>query len=248
VLILGVETSSPQVSAALGGADGVLAAAAVDRGQRHAELLAPMIQQLCEAAQVTLAEVGAVAVGVGPGLFTGLRVGLATARALAFALEVPMVGVSSLDVVAFPARFTDRTVVAVTDARRGELFWAFYRPGVDAPLRLTEPRVGGPSELAAELTACPDPCLLVGDGVARYRTELGATGARCAGPVPSRPSAADLVLLARAAADAGALVPPAAIRPVYLRLPDAEANWVQRPGTPGPAPGPADGPSTGTAS
>jgi tRNA threonylcarbamoyladenosine biosynthesis protein TsaB len=241
VLILGVETSSPQVSCALGGDDGVLAAAAVDRGQRHAELLAPMIRQLCEAAQVTLAEVGAVAVGVGPGLFTGLRVGLATARALAFALEVPMVGVSSLDVVAFPARLTDRTVVAVTDARRGELFWAFYRPTPDAPVRLTEPRVGRPAELAAEIAACPDRCLLVGDGVARYRTELCATGALCAGPVPARPSAADLVLLARAAAAAGALVPPAAIRPIYLRLPDAEANWLQRPGTTGPTTGSTTG-------
>ena len=96
-------------------------------------------------------------------------IGLATARALAFALEVPMIGVSSLDVVAFPAPLTDRTVVAVTDARRGELFWAFYRPGLDAVVRLSEPCVGSPSQLAAAIAACPDPCLLVGDGVDRYQ-------------------------------------------------------------------------------
>jgi tRNA threonylcarbamoyladenosine biosynthesis protein TsaB len=240
VLILGIETSSPQVSCALGGDDGLLAAVRVDRGQRHAELLAPLIEQLCDAAQVTLAEVDAVAVGVGPGLFTGLRVGLATARAMASALGVPMIGVSSLDVVAHPARFADRTVVAVTDARRGELFWAFYRPGLDRSVRLTEPRVGSPAELAAEIAGRPGPCLLVGDGVARHRADLEVAGADRAGAFSARPSAADLVQLALAAAAAGELVPPSAIRPVYLRLPDAEANWVQRPGTAG-APGGPDG-------
>ena len=78
-------------------------------------------------ADIELTEIGVIAVDVGPGLFTGMRVGLATAKALAFALRVPMIGISSLDLLAFPHRRSDRVVVPVIDARKGEVFYAMYR-------------------------------------------------------------------------------------------------------------------------
>ncbi len=238
MLILGIETSSTQVSCALGGSDGVLAAAQVNRGQRHAELLSPMIGQVCDAAGVSLASVEAVAVGVGPGLFTGLRVGLATAKAIAFGLGVPAIGVGSLDLVAFPVRFAECRIVAVSDARRSEVFWATYRGSRDGLEVVGAPRVGPPTELRAELEAGSGRRLLVGDGALRYRDLIaaaGSAGVEFVDGALAQPSAWSLVQVARSRASAGGLVAPDDVHPLYLRKPDAEANWVQRPGSGGPA-------------
>ena len=106
MLILGIESATIQIGCAIGGHEGVLASAHSAKGKRHAENLAPAIEFICSQAQVELSEIGLVAVDVGPGLFTGLRVGIATAKATAFALRVPMIGVSSLDLLAFPIRFS----------------------------------------------------------------------------------------------------------------------------------------------
>jgi tRNA threonylcarbamoyladenosine biosynthesis protein TsaB len=125
VLILGIDTATPQVGCAIGGHEGVLATAHSSRGRRHAETLVPAIDFVRRQACVELDEIGAIAIDVGPGLFTGLRVGIATAKAMASALQVPMIGVSSLDLLAFPVRFSPRLIAAVVDARRGEVFRAF---------------------------------------------------------------------------------------------------------------------------
>ena len=112
---------------------------------------APAIEFICGQARVELADIGLVAVDVGPGLFTGLRVGVATAKAIAFALRVPMIGVSSLDLLAFPVRFSPRLIVAAIDARRGELYYAMYRQVPGGVQRLSEQVVGSPDDLASEL-------------------------------------------------------------------------------------------------
>ena len=104
MLILGIETATEQVSVAIGGHEGVLAMFEVCRGRRHAETLVPSIQFVCKQADIDMSEFGAIAVDVGPGLFTGMRVGLAAAKAIAQALRVPMIGISSLDLLAFPLR------------------------------------------------------------------------------------------------------------------------------------------------
>ena len=122
MLILGIETATEQVSVAIGGHEGVIALFEVRRGRRHAETLTPAIEFVCAQADIGLDELGSIAVDVGPGLFTGMRVGLAAAKAMALALRVPMIGISSLDLLAFPHRRSDRVVVPVIDARKGEVF------------------------------------------------------------------------------------------------------------------------------
>ena len=102
MLVLGIETATPQVGVAIGGHEGVIASFHTARDRRHAETLAPAIQFLCAQTQLELNDIGVVAVDIGPGLFTGLRVGLATAKAVAHACKVPMIGISSLDLAAFP--------------------------------------------------------------------------------------------------------------------------------------------------
>jgi tRNA threonylcarbamoyladenosine biosynthesis protein TsaB len=229
MLILGIETATEQVSVAIGGHEGVLGLVEVCRGRRHAETLAPAIEFVCTQADVRLDEISVVAVDVGPGLFTGMRVGLASAKALAQALRVPMIGMSSLDLLAYPLRHTGRTVVAVIDARKGELFYAFYRPVPGGVQRVLEPRCGTIDDLIAEVMARRDDVICVGDGALRHRDEIiGELRCEVAEQFLSRPSAAPLVQLAHARALREEWVNPWEIQPLYLRLPDAQINWSVR--------------------
>ena len=118
MLILGIESSTSQVGCAIGGHEGVLASVHSSRGKRHAENLTPQIEFVCEQARVGLQEISVVAVDIGPGLYTGLRVGVTSAISIAFGLNVPMIGVTSLDLVAYPIRHCHKLIVAAVDARR----------------------------------------------------------------------------------------------------------------------------------
>ena len=204
VLILGIETATAQVSVAIGGHEGVLGSFEVCRGRRHAETLAPAIEFLCAQAQVGLDEIGVVAVDVGPGLFTGMRVGLATAKAIAQARRLPMIGISSLDLVAFPLRHGNRPIVAVVDARKDEVFWGVYRPVPGGVQRESDPAVGSIDEVVAD------------------------AGGEVADQFLAHPSAAPLVQLAHAQALREQWVNPWEIQPLYLRPPDAQINWSTR--------------------
>ena len=231
MLILGIDTATPQVGCAIGGHEGVLAAFQSAKGKRHAETLVPAIQFLSQKTGIELSEIGAVAVDVGPGLFTGLRVGVATAKAMASALRVPMVGVVSLDLLAFEVRWTTRRIVSVVDARRGEVFYAFYRQVPGGVQRLSEMRCGTPEELCSEIQATGEEVLAVGDGALRYRTaltDLIRVEVEDAGL--AFPSPAALVQLAHARALREEFVKPWDLQPVYLRKPDAEINWQIGPG------------------
>ena len=108
------------------------------RGRRHAETLVPAIEFLCNQAGIEMTEFSAIAVDIGPGLFTGMRVGIAAGKAIAQALRIPMIGISSLDLLAFPLRYSDRTIAAVIDARKGEVFTAFYRTVPGGVQRVTD--------------------------------------------------------------------------------------------------------------
>ena len=201
------------------------------RGRRHAETVAPAIEFLTAQTGVGLDEIGAVAVDVGPGLFTGLRVGVATAKAMAYALRVPMVGVASLDLVAFPLRTTSRLIAAAVDARRGELFFAFYRPVPGGVQRVGEYQVGPPADLVSDIVATGEEVLAVGDGARRHAGELeGLSRVRVADQETAHPSATSLVQLAHAQAVREEFVRPWELEPLYLRRPDAVANWVSRAG------------------
>jgi tRNA threonylcarbamoyladenosine biosynthesis protein TsaB len=233
VLILAIESATVQVGCAIGGHEGVLAVAHSSRGKRHAESLTPSIDFVRRQARVDLRDIGCVAVDLGPGLFTGLRVGVSSAKAVAHALQVPMIGVPSLDLLAFPVRFSSKVIVATIDARRGEIFYAFYRQVPGGVQRLTPHQLGTPDDLASELQASRSECLLVGDGALRYarafdgltRIEIGEQGL-------AYPSASSLVQLAHARALREQWVKPWELEPLYLRKPDAEINWSVRDGAP----------------
>lgn len=231
MLILGLESATAQVGCAIGGHEGVLASSHSSRGRRHAENLTPAIRFVCEQARIDLSEISCVAVDNGPGLFTGLRVGVASGKAIAQALRVPMITVSSLDLLAFPLRFTDRRIAAVIDARRGEVFWAFYQPVPGGVQRITEPTVSTPEELAAELLAVPGETLLAGDGAIRYADQFRErSSVELAGGDHAHPSARSLVQLAHARAMREEWIQPRDVELLYLRKPDVEINWSSRDG------------------
>ena len=229
MIVLGIETATVQVGCAVGGHEGVLAEFHSARGRRHVETLAPAIEFVCRQARVELSEISAVAVDIGPGLFSGLRVGVATAKAMAQALRVPTVGVSSLDLLAFPVRHSNRLIVTVIDARRGEVFYAFYRQVPGGAQRLSPYQLGTAEELASELLARGEECLLVGDGAVRYQDVLREVARFDASDILNAyPSAASLVELAHPRAIREEFVPATDLAPLYLRRSDAEIMWSER--------------------
>lgn len=213
-LVLGIDTST-DVRVGLAG-DGVpLASAAVRDVRQHAERLAPLIAELVQSAGVTLGEVTQICVGMGPGPFTGLRVGIVTAQTLASVLRVPLRGVCGLDVVAaqFVAEVSNRSgqggpseFVVAADARRKELYWARYSARGE---RIAGPSVGPPDQL-------PD-LLVIGPGadvypsVRRGRERVG-------------PGELDAGLLAAV----GPQLPDVGPKPLYLRRPDAAVPTVRK--------------------
>ena len=229
MIVLGIETATDQVGCAIGGYEGMLASFHAAKGRRHAETLVPAIEFVCRSIDIDLKEISVIAVDVGPGLFTGLRVGIATAKSMAQGLRVPVIGLSSLDLLAHQVRWSNRLICPVIDAKRGEVFWSFYRHVPGGVQRLTGPAVCTADELAHEIAARGEECLLVGDGALRYRDGLGLDHlVEFGGIGVAYPSARDLVELAHPRAIREEFVMPHELEPVYLRKADAEINWSAR--------------------
>jgi tRNA threonylcarbamoyladenosine biosynthesis protein TsaB len=206
-------------------ADGVLVEARHDPEQggrpEHAPRLLPLVDDvLTDGGWEGVDRIG---VGTGPGSFTGLRIGISTARALAQARGLPLVGVGTLRVIARRAAAENEgTILAVLDARRGEAFAAAWRNGDE----LLGPSALRPDALAERAAGLPKPLLAAGDGSVRFREQLQAAGAE----VPDDSSPLHRVS-ARALCEAAAEAveePAGAVLPDYLRLPDAEIAYRKR--------------------
>jgi tRNA threonylcarbamoyladenosine biosynthesis protein TsaB len=228
VLILGIDTSTMQTGVCIGSQDGVAASATLARGQAHGEFLVPAIQFCLAQSGLRISELNGIAVCVGPGLFTGMRVGIASAQTLAHARRLPVVGLASLDLLAFPVRHVRRVICSVLDARRGELFWAFYRSAPGGVQRMVEFRVGPPAKLAGEIEALPDDVLAIGDGALAHRSLLESVGAEVGGQTTSHPSAQSLVELALPRFLREDTLRPEDLAPVYIRKADARIGWKNR--------------------
>jgi tRNA threonylcarbamoyladenosine biosynthesis protein TsaB len=230
MLILGIETSTMRSGVCLGTERGLVASATLGRGRAHAEFLTPAIAFCLRQADVTVSSVAGVAVGLGPGLFTGMRVGIATAQTIAHARHLPVVGLNALDLLAFPVRWVrpDRLICAVIDARRSELFWAFYRPSAGGVQRVTDLRVGPAAKLAGEIEAVREDVLCVGDGAVAEASLLESAGAAVASHGNAHPSASALVELALPRFLREETQQADDLRPIYVRKADARISWQNR--------------------
>jgi tRNA threonylcarbamoyladenosine biosynthesis protein TsaB len=205
-VLLAFDTATPFVTVALHDGADVVAERRSGQRMRHGEQLAPLIEAVLGDASIVRQDLTAIGVGIGPGPYTGLRVGLVTARTLAFVLEIPTYGVCSLDVVALEAAHgsspVSRDFVVATDARRKEVYLASYD---DQGRRLDGPEVVRPAEAA---TVVP----VAGEGAVLYPEQF---------PERREPALPSAGWLARAVAEELAeLSDP---EPMYLRRPDAVA-------------------------
>jgi tRNA threonylcarbamoyladenosine biosynthesis protein TsaB len=227
--MLAIDTATAQVGVAIGRDGRVLGEVRIDGDRRHAEQLTPAIDYLRRQTGIALDDLAGVAVGIGPGLFTGLRVGVTTARTLAQVLDVPVVGIPSPDLVAYPWRATHRSVVALIDARRKEVFAARYWPVPGGLQRDGDYTVEPPDAVAAELLATGTETLLVGDGALEYADAFaGLDHVELGGPAAAAPSVAALVELAAVRFEREEFCRAEGVRPLYLRRSDAEIAWDAR--------------------
>ncbi|MET7457043.1 tRNA (adenosine(37)-N6)-threonylcarbamoyltransferase complex dimerization subunit type 1 TsaB [Streptomyces sp. NPDC005574] len=207
MLLLALDTATPAVTVALHDGTAVIASSSQVDARRHGELLLPSVDRLLARAGLRIDAVTAVVVGVGPGPYTGLRVGLMTADTFGLALGVPVHGVCTLDGLAYAAGVESGPFVVATDARRKEVYWARY---ADPRTRLTDPAVDRPADIAGQVAGLP----AVGAGALLYPDTF--PDAR----EPEHVSAAALAALAAERLAAGEELPPP--RPLYLRRPDAQ--------------------------
>ncbi|MFG2482074.1 MULTISPECIES: tRNA (adenosine(37)-N6)-threonylcarbamoyltransferase complex dimerization subunit type 1 TsaB [Streptomyces] len=214
MLLLAVDTATPAVTVALHDGESVVAESNQVDARRHGELLLPSVDKVLAEAGVTLEAVTGIVVGVGPGPYTGLRVGLVTASTFAAVLGVPVHGLCTLDGLAYAAGAAgiEGPFVVATDARRKEVYWARYE---DPRTRVGEPAVDRPADIAEQVAGLP----AVGQGALLYPEVF--TDARN----PEHQSAAAMASLAAERLKAGLAfengegLPPT---PLYLRRPDAQ--------------------------
>jgi tRNA threonylcarbamoyladenosine biosynthesis protein TsaB len=232
VRILAFDTATPATTVALSGVDNVIFTARHDPlpGERpgHATQLLPLAARVLERAGVGWGEVDRIAVGIGPGTFTGLRIGIATARAVARARGIPLVGVSTLQSLALARPGPDATpalldtVLAVLDARRGEVFAASWRMDEAAEFEsaLLLPRALAPEALADLVEPLAPAMLAIGDGAIAFREVLERSGSF----IPEDDSPLHKVTAINHCRLADHLEGgvPDEVRPDYLRAPDAE--------------------------
>ncbi|MGQ0826096.1 MAG: tRNA (adenosine(37)-N6)-threonylcarbamoyltransferase complex dimerization subunit type 1 TsaB [Actinomycetota bacterium] len=234
MLLLGIDTATRRVGVVLASEQGLLARVELggpigESPPRHAEQLAPAVEYACESAGIALHNVSAIAVGIGPGMFTGLRVGVTTAKVLAQALRIPVIPIPSLDLLAYPLRYAHALLVPAIDARRHEVYYAIYRPVPGGVQRVSGYELGTAHDLAGELAARGEEAIVCGDGALRFRGVFqDLDRVEPAGPAHAAPSLSALAELALARYEREEFSAPGEVAPMYLRKSDAEITWDRR--------------------
>lgn len=213
--VLAVETSTLAGGVALLDGDRLVGEYVLDISATHSERLMPAIDRVVADAGWRPAAIEGLAVAIGPGSFTGLRIGLAAVKGLALALGIPVAGVPTLDAMAESLPFADLPVCPVLDARKGEVYCSLYRWDARRMRREWDYLAIPPDDLAARLT---EPVILIGDGAHAVRSAY----ARLAPPSRPGPSPATVGVLGHGRLVAGETVAVAALLPIYLRPSEAE--------------------------
>lgn len=220
--VLAVESSTLAGGAALLDGDQLVGEYTLNVQITHSERLLAAVDRLLQDAGWSLEILEGLAVAVGPGSFTGLRIGISTVKALAFSLKIPLAAVSTLEALAWTLPFARHPVCPVLDARKGEVYAALFHWDGESLVRDWEDQALDPEEVCGRLSG---PVIFVGNGVAvygaRFKERLGALAAFA--PVARRlPSAACVGQLGIAQLASGAVVDPVALAPRYLRPSEAE--------------------------
>jgi tRNA threonylcarbamoyladenosine biosynthesis protein TsaB len=230
VKILALETSAVTASAAVTEDDRLLAQSFQNSGLTHSATLMPMVSDLLKNTGLALQDMDVIAVAAGPGSFTGVRIGVAAAKGLAWPEDKPCAPCSTLESMAWQCAHVGGEICAAMDARRNQVYCARFRAEGGALIRLTEDRAMGLDELAAEVRAAAAPQALVGDGAHLVRAALEGQGLPCALMPPHLlyQTAWGVARCALELARGGGLISAAAMAPSYHRLSQAERERLER--------------------
>ena len=232
--ILALESSAVSASAAILSEDKILAEEFLHTGLTHSETLAPMMARVIERSGLRLFDMDLVAVTHGPGSFTGVRIGVSLAKGVAQPMEIPCLGISTLEAAAFGQNRRGELILACMDARRDQLYAAFFEGGNDAPQRLSEDAAISAEEAAQRLKEYQRPAVVTGDGAPVFLAYLKKNNIE----LPVRlPAGEDFYQRASFVAKAAAYeilftdrtpVSPKFLSPVYLRMSQAERERKKR--------------------
>ena len=226
--ILAFDTSATVATVALCDNERLLAEYTVNNGNTHSETLLPMIESLLGHFSMSVSDVDLFAVSAGPGSFTGVRIGAATLKGLAFASDKPCVGVSTLQAIAENLSVCKGLICPVMNARRGQLYNALFRYENGALVRLVADRAISARELGEELSSRGVPFVLCGDGIAEFERLAGITPPCTLSPLLTDQNAVSVARVAYRRYLAGERGTDAALCPVYLRLPQAERERLEK--------------------
>ena len=222
--LLALDTSAKAASVCLAQEDKIIGEFMINTAVTHSQTLMPMVEQLCQNTATSLDDVEAIAVNAGPGSFTGVRIGVAAAKGLAFTRSLPCVAVSTLESMAYNYLGADCLVCAVMDARCAQVYNALFRVTGDRVERLCDDRALALSNLQTELAQLDEKILLVGDGAEiSFQFLSNSLSNVFLAPMNHRvQTAASVALAAFSQIKQGNTLTPAALMPVYLRLPQAQ--------------------------
>ena len=229
MLILALDSTAVVATAAICEDETVLAAKTVSCGLKHSETLLPMTEELLERAGKSVSDIDLFACSVGPGSFTGVRIGAATVKGLAFGGK-NCVGVSTLEALAYNLRGEKGIISPVMDARRSQTYNALFRWENGELIRLTPDRVIMVDALAKELTAYDEPIFFCGDGYTMAKEAVLLATVQETPEEKIAQNAVSVAALALREYKAGRFVKDDALRPTYLRAPQAERERNERLG------------------
>jgi tRNA threonylcarbamoyladenosine biosynthesis protein TsaB len=224
--ILAIETATVAGSIAItDDIEGLIGEVRIDVNIAHAERLMPSIEWLLKSSQLTINEIDAFALSIGPGSFTGLRIGLSTAKGLAFATGKPIIPVPTLDALARTLTYCSHLICPILDARKNEVYAALYKWEGTECEKVEQERAVDPEKLFDMIN---EPVVLMGDGTKKYKQliidKLG-NNAIFAPPSRMSPSAATVAELAEEKFRNGITSDPVTLAPFYIRKSEAEINW-----------------------
>ncbi len=231
MLVLGIESSTPVASVALVTDQGIMGEIILNIGLTHSEQLLPLIDDLLKQARIGMEQIEGIAVGGGPGSFTGLRIGMATAKGLAQGRKIPLVSISTLRVLAGNMETQSALVAPVMNARKHEVYTALFRFTGQEEEELVPPRAVEPKTWAQELLTFQEPVILLGDGVPAYRgLWQGILGDQVFIPPPIhwQIRASQVAWLGRKKLMAKEFANLYSLKPVYIRPAEAEARLLNR--------------------
>ena len=228
--IIALESSAVTAGVAVAEDEKLLAQSFQNSGLTHSATLMPMVSDLLKNTGLALKDMDVIAVAAGPGSFTGVRIGVAAAKGLAWPEDKPCAPCSTLESMAWQCAHVGGEICAAMDARRNQVYCARFRAEGGALIRLTEDRAMGLDELAAEVRAAAAPQALVGDGAHLVRAALEGQGLPCALMPPHLlyQTAWGVARCALELARGGGLISAAAMAPSYHRLSQAERERLER--------------------